>query len=60
MNLLEGKLLAEGQRIGIVAGRFNEFITSKLLVERWMLSNVMAEMRQILTWLGFRVLLKFR
>ena len=31
MNTLEGKLLAEGQRIGIVAGRFNEFITSKLL-----------------------------
>ena len=31
MNLLEGKLLAEGQRIGIVAGRFNEFITSKLI-----------------------------
>ncbi len=31
MNKLEGKLLAEGQRIGIVAARFNEFITSKLL-----------------------------
>lgn len=31
MNLLEGKLLAEGQRVGIVAARFNEFITSKLL-----------------------------
>ena len=31
MNLLEGKLLAEGQRIGVVAARFNEFITSKLL-----------------------------
>lgn len=31
MNILEGKLLAEGQRIGIVAARFNEFITSKLL-----------------------------
>ena len=31
MNLLEGKLLAEGQRIGIVAARFNEFITSKLI-----------------------------
>ena len=31
MNLIEGKLLAEGQRIGIGAGRFNEFITSKLL-----------------------------
>ena len=31
MNILEGKLLAEGQRVGIVAARFNEFITSKLL-----------------------------
>ncbi len=31
MEILEGKLLAEGQRIGIVAARFNEFITSKLL-----------------------------
>ena len=31
MNTLEGKLLAEGQRIGIVAARFNEFITSKFL-----------------------------
>lgn len=31
MKILEGKLLAEGQRIGIVAGRFNEFITGKLL-----------------------------
>lgn len=31
MNLLEGRLLAEGQRVGIVAARFNEFITSKLL-----------------------------
>ena len=31
MNLLEGKLLAEGQRVGIVAARFNEFITSKLV-----------------------------
>lgn len=31
MNTLEGKLLAKGQRIGIVAARFNEFITSKLL-----------------------------
>lgn len=31
MNRIEGKLLAEGQRIGIVAARFNEFITSRLL-----------------------------
>ncbi|MDR0766799.1 MAG: 6,7-dimethyl-8-ribityllumazine synthase [Odoribacteraceae bacterium] len=31
MNVFEGKLLAGGQRVGIVAGRFNEFITGKLL-----------------------------
>ncbi|MCQ2314115.1 MAG: 6,7-dimethyl-8-ribityllumazine synthase [Bacteroidales bacterium] len=31
MNIIEGKLLAEGQRIAIVAGRFNEIITNKLL-----------------------------
>jgi 6,7-dimethyl-8-ribityllumazine synthase len=32
MNLLEGKLVArEGVRVAIVAARFNEFITSKLL-----------------------------
>lgn len=31
MKILEGKLLAEGMKIGIVAARFNEFIVSKLL-----------------------------
>ena len=31
MNVLEGKLLAEGQKIAVVAGRFNEIITNKLL-----------------------------
>ena len=31
MKKIEGKLSAQGQRIGIVAARFNEFITSKLL-----------------------------
>lgn len=31
MNILEGKLVAEGAKIGIVASRFNEFITSKLV-----------------------------
>ena len=35
MNLLEGKLLAEGQRIGVVAARFNEFITAKLVGGVW-------------------------
>ncbi|WP_337740251.1 6,7-dimethyl-8-ribityllumazine synthase [Acidaminococcus timonensis] len=31
MKILEGKLVAEGLKIGIVVARFNEFITSKLL-----------------------------
>ena len=31
MKTLEGKLVAKGIRVGIVAARFNEFITSKLL-----------------------------
>ncbi|WP_024294173.1 6,7-dimethyl-8-ribityllumazine synthase [Lacrimispora indolis] len=31
MNVFEGKLISEDIKIGIVAARFNEFITSKLL-----------------------------
>ena len=31
MNTLEGKLVSEGIKVGIVAARFNEFITSKLI-----------------------------
>lgn len=31
MNVFEGKLIAEGLKIGIVIARFNEFIGSKLL-----------------------------
>ena len=31
MKTFEGKLVSKGARIGIVAARFNEFITSKLL-----------------------------
>ncbi len=31
MRVYEGKLTAEGLRIGIIVGRFNEFIGSKLL-----------------------------
>lgn len=31
MNKLEGKLVADGEKIGIVAARFNEFIVSKLV-----------------------------
>ncbi|MGN0301886.1 MAG: 6,7-dimethyl-8-ribityllumazine synthase [Anaerotardibacter sp.] len=31
MNTIEGKLVAEGIKVGIVGARFNEFITSKLI-----------------------------
>ena len=31
MKKLEGMFSGKGLRVGIVAGRFNEFITSKLL-----------------------------
>ena len=31
MNLLEGKVVAEGVKVGFVAARFNEFIVSKLV-----------------------------
>ena len=31
MEIYEGKLVANGIKIGIVVARFNEFITSKLL-----------------------------
>ena len=31
MNIIEGNLIGEGLRIGIIVGRFNEFITGKLL-----------------------------
>ena len=31
MNIFEGKLVAEGLKIGIIVGRFNEFIGGKLL-----------------------------
>lgn len=31
MKVLEGKVVAEGAKVGIVAARFNEFIVSKLI-----------------------------
>ena len=31
MKTIEGKLIAQGVKVGIVAARFNEFITSRLL-----------------------------
>ena len=34
MKKFEGKLVSKGAKIGIVAARFNEFITAKLLSGR--------------------------
>ena len=31
MKMIEGNLVAQGLKIGIVVGRFNNFIVSKLL-----------------------------
>ena len=31
MKTLEGKLVAEGMKVGIIASRFNSFIVQKLL-----------------------------
>lgn len=31
VNVIQGKLIAEGLKVGIIVARFNEFITSKLL-----------------------------
>lgn len=31
MTVFEGKLVSENVKVGIVASRFNEFITSKLI-----------------------------
>ena len=31
MNIIEGKLIGEGKKIGLVVGRFNDFISSKLM-----------------------------
>ena len=53
MNVLEGKLVAEGMKIGIVCARFNEFITSKLL------GGAMVLLTAMLMWHGYREHLKF-
>ena len=36
MSTLEGKLVANNMKVGIVVARFNEFITNKLLAWKWL------------------------
>ena len=56
---IEGNLIAKDVKIGIVIGRFNEFIGSKLLegaIDGFIRHG---EMRLILKWHGYREPLKF-
>ena len=57
MNIVEGKLLAQGLKFGIVVARFNEFITSKLLSGAE--DTVMGPVRKISRLPGCPVLLRF-
>ena len=45
MNIVEGKLLAQGLKFGIVVARFNEFITSKLLSAAQQVTMIMSAMK---------------
>lgn len=54
MNTLEGKLVSEGIKVGIVAARFNEFITSKLIGGARMVCFVTMSRMKMLTRVGSR------
>ena len=54
MNIVEGKLLAQGLKFGIVVARFNEFITSKLFPVQKIPLSVMGPVRKISRLLGAR------
>ena len=53
MRTFEGKFNGKGVKIGIVAGRFNEFITSKLV------GGALDVLKKILILLGFQEHLKY-
>ena len=45
MRVLEGKLVASGLKVGIVAARFNEFIVSKLVFTPILCSHFISFLR---------------
>ena len=51
MKMIEGNLVAQGLKIGIVVGRFNNFIVSKfiynLIIEQRISVSIQAIMNQI-------------
>ena len=58
MKTFEGKLVSQNIKVGIVAARFNEFITSKLLSGAWMVCSGTMCRRLIFMLHGFQVLLR--
>lgn len=60
MRILEGNVVAEGIKIGIVAARFNEFIVSKLVGGAQDACVRHGVKMRISIWHGFRVHLRFR
>ena len=61
MKTVEGKVVAEGLKIGIVGARFNEFIVSKLISgARDASVRDMVSMTMILLLRGYLEHLKFR
>ena len=58
MKTFEGKLVSQNIKVGIVAARFNEFITSKLLSGA--MDGLLGTMCRTLIFMlhGFRVLLR--
>ena len=54
MKTFEGKLVSKSIKVGIVAARFNEFITSKLL------SGALDGLLRTFMWRGFREPLRSR
>ena len=60
MYILEGKLVPKKIRIGIVASRFNEFITSKLLSGALDCLRRHEVPEDAVTVAGFRAPLRFR
>ena len=57
MRVLEGKLVASGLKVGIVAARFNEFIVSKLVSGA--LDGLKRHERKISISHGYQELLRF-
>ncbi|GAB7171446.1 hypothetical protein TUA1478L_34400 [Lactiplantibacillus plantarum] len=59
MTTFNGKINGNGLKIGIVVARFNAFVTQQLLTGAQEVWYSMGSMKPILTWPGYRELLRF-